>query len=62
MAASMCVRELEFIAFVRLVRRQDRQVIGVFFGTRVAIELLYVFIKRGVSACTTRIGPSIRRA
>ncbi len=44
MAASMCVRELEFIAFVASYGDKIVKCIGVFFGTRVAIELLFVFI------------------
>jgi small conductance mechanosensitive channel len=44
MAASMCVRELEFIAFVYSYGAKIVQCIGIFFGTRVLIELLYVFI------------------
>jgi small conductance mechanosensitive channel len=43
-AASMCVRELEFIAFVASYGTKIVQCIGVFFGTRVFIELLYVFV------------------
>jgi small-conductance mechanosensitive channel len=43
-AASMCVRELEFIAFVASYGHKIVKCIGVFFGTRVLIELLYVFI------------------
>lgn len=43
-AASMCVRELEFIAFVAWYGHKIVRCIGLFFGTRVAIELLYVFI------------------
>ena len=44
MAASMCVRELEFIAFVASYGDKIVKCIGVFFGARVAIELLFVFI------------------
>jgi small conductance mechanosensitive channel len=44
LAASMCVRELEFIAFVASYGTRMVKCIGIFFGTRVAIELLYVFI------------------
>jgi small-conductance mechanosensitive channel len=43
-AASMCVRELEFIAFVAAYGTMIVKCIGIFFGTRVVIELLYVFI------------------
>jgi small conductance mechanosensitive channel len=43
-AASMCVRELEFVAFVASYGTKIVKCIGVFFGTRVFIELLYVFI------------------
>jgi small conductance mechanosensitive channel len=43
-AASMCVRELEFIAFVASYGHKIVKCIGVFFCTRVLIELLYVFI------------------
>jgi small conductance mechanosensitive channel len=43
-AASMCVRELDFIAFVASYGGKIVKCIGLFFGTRVAIELLYVFI------------------
>jgi small-conductance mechanosensitive channel len=43
-AASMCVRELEFIAFVGSYGHKIVKCIGVFFCTRVLIELLYVFI------------------
>jgi small conductance mechanosensitive channel len=43
-AASMCVRELEFIAFVASYGTKIVQCIGLFFGTRVLIELLSVFI------------------
>ncbi len=43
-AASMCVRQLEFIAFVAWYGHKIVRCIGLFFGTRVAIELLYVFI------------------
>src|ERR1043166_9505349 len=43
-AASMCVRELEFIAFVASYGTNIVKCIGIFFVTRVLIELLYVFI------------------
>jgi moderate conductance mechanosensitive channel len=43
-AASMCVRELEFIAFVASYGAKIVKCIGLFFGTRVVIELLSVFV------------------
>jgi small conductance mechanosensitive channel len=43
-AASMCVRELDFIAFVASYGTAIVKCIGIFFATRVLIELLYVFI------------------
>jgi small conductance mechanosensitive channel len=44
LAASMCVRELDFIAFVASYGTKIVKCIGIFFGTRVVIELLYVFL------------------
>lgn len=43
-AASMCVDQLAFIAFVASYGAKVVKCIGLFFGTRVAIELLSVFI------------------
>ena len=43
-AASMCVRELDFIAFVASYGTSIVKCIGIFFLTRVLIELLYVFV------------------
>lgn len=43
-AASLCVRELEFIAFVAHYGAASVKCIAIFFGTRVLIELLTVFL------------------
>ncbi|MGE0608786.1 MAG: mechanosensitive ion channel family protein [Pirellulales bacterium] len=43
-AASLCVKELHFIAFVADYGPKTVQCIGIFFGTRVAIELLQVLL------------------
>ncbi len=43
-AASMCMGELAFIAFVASYGAKIVKCIGVFFGTRVLIELIYVFV------------------
>src|SRR5262249_21613485 len=43
-AASMCVGELHFIAMVADFGPRLVQCIGIFFGTRVLIELLYVLL------------------
>lgn len=43
-AASLCVRELRFVAFVADYGPKIVQCIGIFFGTRVVIELLHVLL------------------
>src|SRR5262249_38318990 len=43
-AASQCAEALSFIAFVSRFGTGIVQCIGIFFGTRVLIELLHVFI------------------
>ncbi len=43
-AASQCAEALSFIAFVAKFGHAAVQCIGIFFGTRVAIEVLHVFI------------------
>lgn len=43
-AASMCIRELEFIAVVADYGSRVVECIGIFFGTRVLIELLTVLL------------------
>ncbi|MBM4068452.1 MAG: mechanosensitive ion channel family protein [Planctomycetes bacterium] len=43
-AASMCIRELEFIAVVADYGSRLVECIGIFFGTRVVIELLTVLL------------------
>jgi len=43
-AASQCARALDFIAFIANYGDGIVQCIGIFFGTRVLIELLHVFI------------------
>jgi len=57
----MCVRELEFIAFVASYGDKIVKCIGVFFGTRVAIELLFVFINEAFGMYDED-RPSIRRS
>lgn len=46
-AASMCIRELEFIAVVADYGSRVVECIGIFFGTRVVIELLTVLLNEG---------------
>lgn len=43
-AGSLCIRELEFIAVIADFGPRLVECIGIFFGTRVLIELLYVLI------------------
>jgi small conductance mechanosensitive channel len=43
-AASLCMKQLNFIAFVADYGESIVKCIGIFFGTRVLIELLYVLI------------------
>lgn len=43
-AASLCIRELSFIAFIAEFGPRLVQCIGIFFGTRVMIELLWVLL------------------
>jgi small-conductance mechanosensitive channel len=43
-AASLCIRELEFIAVIAGIGPRIVQCIGIFFGTRVVIELSHVLI------------------
>jgi small-conductance mechanosensitive channel len=45
-AASQCAEALSFIAFVSKFGNDIVQCIGIFFGTRVVIELLHVFVNQ----------------
>ena len=47
-AASECAKALEFIAFIAAYGQAIVQCIGIFFGTRVIIELLHVFINQSL--------------
>jgi small conductance mechanosensitive channel len=49
-AASLCVRQLEFIAFVASYGAAAVKCIAIFFGTRVLIELLHVFLNQAFGA------------
>jgi small-conductance mechanosensitive channel len=45
-AASQCFKSLEFIEFIAIYGDHVVECIGIFFGTRVVIELLHVFINQ----------------
>lgn len=56
-AASFCVRELKFIAVIAELGPRIVTCIGIFFGTRVVIELLYVLINEAFGMYDDERGP-----
>src|ERR1043165_728382 len=57
-AASQCAEALSFIAFIATFGTGIVQCIGIFFGTRVAIELLHVFINEAFGMYETEDQPA----